>query len=506
MSELYQLTATEAVSLLRRGEIKPIELVEASIERILSVDTTINALPVHCFDRARGQAKELSSAIPADEAPPLVGLPIAVKDYNDVGGVRTTYGSPIFADNVAGTSDATVARLERNGAIPIAKSNVPEWAGGHTFNPVFGITRNPWDTRLSAGGSSGGSAAALASGSVWLATGNDLGGSLRTPASFNGIVGLRPGPGRVRRGARLPAFDALWVEGPMARCVSDVALMLDAGAGHDMDDPLSFDDPEMSFLAQLEGNDLPIRVVYSPDLAIVPIDNEIAGICKDGVDRFRDLGAEITDDIPDFAGALDGFQTLRAVLFATLMGPVLAEHRDRIAPEIIGNIERGLQIEPAEVFEAERIRSQLYHRVVSFFQSHDLLICPAASIPPFPVEQRYVKEIDGRPCETYIDWFSITFALTTTSCPIVSLPCGFTTQGLPVGIQIMGRPRGEAALLRAAYRLEELFDIATQLPIDPRASGQTLGAGDRLISDRHHAAPGRGPWMEWPIRNGVAVG
>ena len=359
MSELCRLTATETVSLLRRGEIKPRELVEASIERIQSVDGTVNALPIHCFDRAREQAEILSLTPPSDDGRSLLGLPIAVKDYNDVGGVRTTYGSPIFADNIAKTSDATVARLERNGAIPIAKSNVPEWAGGHTFNPVFGITRNPWDTRLSAGGSSGGSAAAVASGSVWLATGNDLGGSLRTPASFNGIVGLRPGPGRVPRGARLPAFDTLWIEGPMARCVSDVALMLDAGAGHEMDDPFSFDDPETSFLAELESNDLPKRVAFSPDLGIVPMAREIADISRSGAERFQDLGAEITDEIPNFTGVLDGFQTLRAVLFATMMGPILAEHRDRIAPEIIGNIERGLNITPEQVFDAERIRSQL---------------------------------------------------------------------------------------------------------------------------------------------------
>ncbi|MCZ6863228.1 MAG: amidase family protein [Alphaproteobacteria bacterium] len=468
MSELYQLTATEVVALMRRGEIDSIELVEASIRRIEAVDAEINALPIHCFDRARAQARELSAAVHADNARSLLGLPIAVKDYNDVGGIRTTYGSPIYADNVANTSDATVARLERNGAIPIAKSNVPEWAGGHTFNPIFGITRNPWDTRLSAGGSSGGSAAAVASGSVWLATGNDLGGSLRTPASFNGIVGLRPGPGRVPRGARLPAFDVLWVEGPMARCVSDVALMLDAGAGHAIDDPLSFDDHGDSFLGALQGDELPKRVAFSADLAIVPMAREIADICKSAAERVRDLGAEITDQIPDFTGALDGFRALRAALFATMMGPILADHRNQISPDIVENIERGLNITPNEVFEAERIRSQLYHRMVTFFQSHDLLICPAASVPPFPVEQRYVEEIDGRPCETYIDWFSITFALTMTSCPVVSLPCGFTAEGLPVGIQIVGKPRGEAMLLRVAHRLEKIYGVAEQLPIDPR--------------------------------------
>lgn len=464
----HELTATEAVALLRRGELTPEILVEAAIERITSVDGAINALPVRCFERAMHQAREFRAADVEDDRRSLHGLPIAVKDYNDLGGVITTYGSPIFANNRAEASDATVARLERNGAIPVAKSNVPEWAGGHTFNPVFGITRNPWDTALSAGGSSGGSAAALASGQIWLATGNDLGGSLRTPASFNGIVGLRPGPGRVPRGARLPAFDTLWVEGPMGRCVSDVALMLDAGVGHDPDDPLSFDDPETLFLDELESTGLPKRVAFSPDLGVVPMAREVALICESAAMRFRDLGAEVTDEAPDFTGALDGFQTLRAVLFATLMGPILAEHRDRIAPEIIGNIERGLEITPDQIFAAERIRSALYHRVTAFFDTHDLLICPAASIPPFPVEQRYVEEIDGAPCETYIDWFAITFALTMTSCPVVSLPCGFTADGLPVGIQIMGRPRGEAALLRAAHRLEEVLGLADGLPIYPR--------------------------------------
>ena len=258
----------------------------------------------------------------------------------------------------------------------------------------------------------------------------------------------------------------------MARCVSDVALMLDAGAGYDISDPFSFDNTLTSFLEEIEGDGLPQRVAFSPDLGIVPMAQEIAGICKNAAERFRDLGAEVTDEIPDFTGVLDGFQTLRAMLFATLMGPILAEHRDQIAPEIIGNIERGLNITPEEVFEAERVRAQLYHRVIIFFQNHDLLICPAASISPFPVEQRYVEEIDGQPCKTYIDWFSITFALTMTSCPVVSIPCGFTAKGLPVGIQIMGKPRGEAALLRAAHRLEEIFGIAGQLPIDPRVVKQ----------------------------------
>ncbi len=470
MTELYQLSATDVVAMLRRGEIKPSELVASAIARVEAVDPLINALPIHRFERALEEAHTWENTDRSDNPRTLGGLPIAVKDYNDVGGTRTTYGSPIFANHVAERSDATVARLQHNGAIAIAKSNVPEWAGGNTFNPVFGITRNPWHTARSAGGSSGGSAAALASGQVWLATGNDLGGSLRTPASFNGVVGLRPGPGRVPRGARLPAFDTLWVEGPMARSVADVALMLDAGTGHAADDPLSFDDPETLFAEAIRQDGLPKRIAFSPDLGgAVPMDREVAEICTAAAGRTRELGIDMTDDIPDFSGAFDGFQTLRAVLVATMMGPLLEAHRERIAPEIIGNIERGLQLTPNEIFAAERARWQLFHRMAEFFTHHDVLVCPAASIPPFPVEQRYVEEINGEACETYIDWFAITFILTMTSCPVVCLPCGLTAEGLPVGIQLVGRPRGEADLLRAAHHLEGLFGIAGKLPIDPRS-------------------------------------
>lgn len=464
---LCALTATEAVARLRAGDITSLDLVEASIARIEEVDSAVNALPITCFDRARDMARCWRLADCVENPKSLCGLPIAVKDYNNVGAVRTTYGSPIFAQSVAAASDATVRQLESNGAIPMAKSNVPEWAGGNTFNPVFGATRNPWDLRMSVGGSSGGSAAALASGSVWLATGNDLGGSLRTPAAFNGVVGLRPGPGRVPRGTRLPAMDTLWVEGPMARCIDDLALMMDASVGYQADDPLSFDQSHVSFVAQLTAGDAPTRVAFSPDLGIVPMEPEVAQICGAAMRHFTGMGAEVTADTPDFTGVLEAFQSLRAVLFATLMAPILEQHRAQIAPEIIGNIERGLTIDPAQIFIAERVRIALYQKMLTFFETHDFLICPAASIAPFPVEQRYVTEINGKPCATYIDWFAITFALTMTACPVVSVPCGFTSSGLPVGMQIVGKPRGEAALLRVARQFEHSLGLAPLLPINP---------------------------------------
>ncbi len=464
MNELINLTATECVSLLKKGELHSGELIEASVSRSLSVDKKVNALPVRCSERALAQAKH------ATRDTQLAGLPIAVKDYNDVGGVVTTYGSPIYADSVAKTSDATIATLEANGAIPVAKSNVPEWAGGHTFNPVFGTTRNPWNTTRSAGGSSGGSAAALATGQVWLATGNDLGGSLRTPAAFNSVVGLRPSPGRVPRGSRLQPFDSLWVEGPMARNVRDVALMLDACSEFNPADPLSFNTPPGLFSRSVLQPVKPRRIAFSSNLGQVPVSKEVAGICEFAALRCTDLGTDVTNDIPDFSGAIDAFKTLRAVLVGTMMSDLLKDHRNQIADEIVGNIESGYKVTPEQLFTAEKTRAELFRQLQTFFRSHDLLICPAASIEPFPVDQRFVTEIDGRQLDSYIDWFAITFALSICGCPVLSLPCGFTKSGLPVGIQIMARPRGEAMLLAMAQQIETLLGVNSKLPIDPRES------------------------------------
>ena len=468
MSDLYRKSATECVELLQRGEVSSAELVQASLERIESVNPAINALPCVLSDRAIKQARAIDDQRSAGEpVGVLLGLPIAVKDYNDVGGAPTTYGSPLYGNYVPEQSDATVQTLECNGAIPIAKSNVPEWAGGHTFNPVYGTTKNPWDNSKSAGGSSGGSAAALASGMISLATGNDLGGSLRTPAAFNSVVGLRPSPGVVPRGLRLQPFDTLWVEGPMARNVTDVALMLDAGAGHHHDDPLSFKSPGL-YRESITTAAKPARVAFSSDLGVVPVAREVADICEHAASQFSAVGVDVTNDIPDFSGVLDAFQTLRGILLGTMMSELLAKHREDIAPEIVGNIELGMNVTSAQLFDAERTRWELYKQVNRFFESHDVLICPTASITPFPADQRYVEEIDGKPLNTYIDWFSITFALTMTACPVLSLPCGFTKEGLPVAIQLMGRPRGESELLRAAYVLEQQLGIYSQLPIDPR--------------------------------------
>ena len=465
-NELWKLEANQIIDLLRKTDISTSEVVQASINRIEEVDDKVNAIPIRCFERAIKKAKNININVEKKNPKSLFGIPIAVKDYNDVSGVKTTYGSKIFKDNVPLKSDATILKLEENSANPIGKSNVPEWAGGHTFNPVNGITRNPFNLNRTAGGSSGGSAAALASGQVWLATGNDLGGSLRTPASFNSVVGLRPSLGVVPRGQRHLPFDNLWVEGPMARCVKDVALMLDAGCGYSSQDPLSFDHPYKPFLLSLNDFDLPKKIAFSYDLGIVPVEQEIRQITSSSLNILRKSGIEISDNIPDFSGILDSFHSLRGVLLSCMMDDLYKNHRENISPDIIKNIEVGHNVTNEKIIEAEKIRKKLVATMELFFCENDYLICPATSIEPFEIEKPFVTEIDGQKCKTYIDWFAITFALTMTSCPIISLPCGFTKNGLPVGIQIVGKPRKENELLSFSYFLESKLKIKDKVPLN----------------------------------------
>ena len=358
---LVRLTATEAVARLRRREISPIELIDAAAARIEVVDGKVNALPIRFFDTARATARRFMAQEPLQDPPPgwLAGLPMAAKDYNDVAGQRTTFGSPIYADAVARTNDHTVATLEASGAIFMAKSNVPEFAGSNTFNPVFGATRNPWNLDMTAGGSSGGAAAALASGTQWLAMGSDLGGSLRIPASYCSIVGLRPSVGRAPRGAGLPAFDSLWVEGPMARNVPDLALMLDALSVQHPHDPLSLPAPRVPFATAVRQPSPPRRVGFTTNLGLSNVDPEVAAICRAAAQRFGAMGTAVEDAAPDFSHAIDTFQTLRGLLFAALRGELLAAERSRINPSIVWNIEKGLALTAGEIICAERERTAL---------------------------------------------------------------------------------------------------------------------------------------------------
>ncbi|WP_353946035.1 amidase family protein [Streptomyces sp. HUAS MG91] len=469
MSSLITMTAREVVRLLRSGDVSPVAVLEELRAHTEVADERVNALPIRFFDAALGAARELERRAPAERGM-LAGLPVAVKDYNDVAGQRTTHGSPL-TDEVAAESDAMVRVLESNGAVPYAKSNVPEFAGGHTYNTLFGASRNPWNLGRSVGGSSGGSAAALASGSAWLATGNDLGGSLRTPSGFNGTVGLRPTPGRIPRRRPATPFDTLWVEGPMARNVPDLALMLDAMVGSDPHDPLTRPECPASFLDRLDTFDAPRRVGYSPDLGVLPVEREVRRVCAGALKHIEALGADVVEECPDFSGAYDAFQALRGHLVAALHGGLLAAHRDRIKPDIVWNIESGLNQSVARLQQAERTRGELFHRVLDFFGDHDLLVCPSAPLEPFPVEWTSPRTLDGVATETYIDWIAITFFVSLTGCPVVALPCGFSASGLPVGLQLIGRPGDEARLLSYAARLEQSFGVAGLLPVTPREPG-----------------------------------
>ncbi|MDP6404253.1 MAG: amidase family protein [Alphaproteobacteria bacterium] len=468
MSELWQLSAREAVALLRRGEVTPGELVEVALARIEATDGALNALPTLCPERAR-QAPLQNAAEKGEEPGWLAGLPLAIKDLVEVAGVRTTFASPIHADNVPQESNILVERLEANGAGVLAKSNTPEFgAGAQTFNEVFGTTTNPWNTALTCGGSSGGSAAALAAGQVWLASGSDLGGSLRIPAAFCGVVGFRPSPGRVARHPATSPFAGLAVEGPMGRTVGDTALMLDAMVGQHVRDPISLPIPARSFQSAVDEPQAPLRVAFSRDLGLGPVEPEIADICAAAAVRFEELGATVEEATPDFTDAIECFHVLRAAHMVTAFDELLAEKREFIKPDLVWNIEQGLALDAVAIGRAERVRAALYHRVVDFFEHYDLLLSPAVIVPPFSHEQRYVEEVAGQRYDNYLDWLYLTFVVTLTACPALSLPCGFSQGELPVGLQMIGPPRGDHALLSAATLAEEMFGIAGRLPIDPR--------------------------------------
>ncbi|NNE82889.1 MAG: amidase [Alphaproteobacteria bacterium] len=467
-SELIALSAREAVGLLRAGEVSPVEMVDAAADRIAAVDGDVNAMPILSLDKAREQAKSLVS--PDDPGPGwLAGLPVAVKDLNEVAGVRTTFGSPIFADHVPDQDEISVAHLRRSGAVFLGKSNTPEFgAGANTFNEVFGQTLNPWNTALTCGGSSGGSAVALATGMAWLATGSDLGGSLRTPASFCSIVGMRPSPGRVAHGPGRNPFQMLSVDGPMGRTVGDVALMLDAEVGRNPRDPISLETPEASFQDAVDAPRAPARIGFTRDLGIGPVDPEVADICTAAAARFADAGTIVEEAAPDCHDILDIFQALRAALFVGVRAPLLEQYRDQLKPEMIWNIEKGMAQSTGDVGQAWVAQGALYQRLMTWFETYDLLALPTAIVPPFDVNRRYLDRLGDHVFDNYIDWVYVAYPATLTSSPAISVPCGFTASGLPVGLQLIGKPRGEAELLSFAAKLEEILALGKLTPMDPR--------------------------------------
>jgi amidase len=468
--ELVRATACAIVDKLRAGEVSPLDLLDVLEQRIAEVDGKVNALPTLCFDRARSRAQALMKK-PAGERGLLAGLPIPIKDLANVEGVLTTQGSPIYKDNVPARSDIAVETLENRGGVIYAKSNTPEFgAGANTFNEVFGATLNPWDTSRSAAGSSGGAAVALATGMAWLAHGTDMGGSLRNPASFCGIVGMRPSIGRVAHTPAAKIDRNLGVHGPMARNVEDLALLLDAMSGEHSSDPLSLPVLPASFLSAARSGGKPKRVAYSPDLGITPVDPEVAAITRKAALRFAEAGVIVEEAHPDLREAHECFHVLRAFDFAISKAALLREKRDQLKPEVIWNIEEGLKLTVEQLERAEAQRVAMTARAIEFFKTYDLLLTPATIVAPFPIGDRYVAECAGKKFDNYVEWLGIVYAITLACCPALSLPCGFTASGLPVGLQMVAPPRGEARLLAGARVLEDILGVRSTTPIDPRSA------------------------------------
>lgn len=459
---LWSVGASAAADLLAKGEISPGEVLDSVEQRVREVNPIVNALPTLCFDRARAR---LDGGIPRGS---LAGLPVPIKDSYPVAGVRTTYGSRLFENNVPEFSDYAVEAIEAAGGVVFAKSNTPEFeAGANTFNDVFGATLNPWNTSRSAAGSSGGAAVAVATGMAYFAQGSDFACSLRYPAAFCGVVGLRPSPGLVPQGPSPLPLQTLSVIGPLARSVADVGFALAVMHRFDERDPLSRPAFAQDF-ATAHRKARPSRCAYSPDLGISVVDPEVGAIVKRAVRRLELAGAAVAEACPDFSEADRTFRPLRAFQFAAMRASLLeGPEAELLKPEVAWNIREGLKLTAVELADAERARALVRANLVAFLQEHQFLLSPTAPVAPFPVGQRYVDRIGDHRMETYLDWLALGYAITVTGCPAISIPCGRTSEGLPVGLQIVGRPYSETSLLAFAAWCEAILGESMECPIDP---------------------------------------
>jgi amidase len=457
MSLTVESTARAMAEAVRRREISARELLELHLARIAERNPELNAIVSLDEERARAGAAAADAATArGDDLGPLHGLPFAFKDTHDVAGWRTTYGSPLFADHVPDADDLVVARIRAAGVVPIGKTNVPEFAtGSHTFNAVFGTTLNPVDPTRSAGGSSGGAACALRAGMVPLADGSDMGGSLRNPASFCGVVGLRPSLGRVPSWPTDNLWETTSTSGPLARDVGDLALLLSVIAGPDPRVPTALADPGTAFAPPLTGDLAGVRVALSPDLGgLLEVDAQVARVVEEAGARFAAAGAEVEPAYPDLSEADDTFRTLRAWLFQSAFADLLAEHPDSFKPSLADNIRAGASLTGADVARAYAGRSALSERMRVFFESYDVLVLPTSQVPPFRADQEYPREINGRPMATYLDWMRSAYVITVTGCPAISVPAGRTADGLPVGVQVVAPFGADRRLLEVAAAFE----------------------------------------------------
>ncbi|MBQ17174.1 MAG: amidase [Planctomycetaceae bacterium] len=456
-SELCFRTAVELSALIRSGELSARELLAAHLDQIERVNPRVNAIVTLTADLAQQQAAAADEAQAAGKPlGPLHGLPVAHKDLVSTKGIRTTWGSPIYADFIPDEDALIVTRLKTAGAVQVGKTNVPEFgAGSQTFNPVFGACLNPYDTSRTCGGSSGGAAVALACGMVPIADGSDTGGSLRNPASFCNVVGFRTSPGRVPVYPSELGWFPISVQGPMARTVEDTALILSAIAGPDPRVPISLSEPGELFREPLDRDFRGVRVAWSRDLGAFPVDPAVTGALDARREVFSEIGCSVDDAEPDFRDADFAFKTLRALIFESRFTPLLAEHRDKIKETIIWNAEAGQKQSGPDIARAERLRTALFHRVREFLEDYEYLLLPVSQVPPFDVSTPYITEINGQQMETYIDWMMSCYFITVTGLPAISVPLGFTDDGLPVGLQIVGRHHDDFGVLQLAYAVQQ---------------------------------------------------
>ena len=465
--ELCLLPATELAARIRRRDVSCREIMDAYLDRIERLNPRVNAIVTLLAEEGRERAVAADSALARGEAVgPLHGLPIAHKDLVLTKGVRTTLGSPIFADFVPDQDEIIVERLRAAGAIMIGKTNTPEFgAGSQTYNQVFGATRNPYDLEMTCGGSSGGAAVALATGMLPIADGSDLGGSLRNPASFCNVVGLRPAPGRVPTWPHRVGWFPLAVEGPLARTVQDVALLLSVMAGPDPRAPISIAESGERFRQPLDRSFAGVRVAWSPTLGGLPVDPRVGAVLDAARPVFADLGCVVDEATPDFQDADEVFRVWRAWYFDLALGELLPEHRDQMKDTVIWNVEEGAKLSGPQIGRAEKKRTMLYHRVREFMEQYEFLVLPVSQVPPFDVRQPYVTEIDGARMETYLDWMRSCSYVSVTGLPAISVPAGFTPEGLPVGVQIVGRHQDEFGVLQLAYAFEQATRVGERRPV-----------------------------------------
>ena len=456
MQNILEMTACEMAMRVRRRELSPVDLLDACLARIEEINPVVNAIVAIDEAGARLAAQRAEAALLGGETlGPLHGLPVAIKDLNPTRGLRTTFGSLVYRDNVPHEDDLVVSRIRQAGGIILAKSNTPEFgAGANTINRVYGATVNPFAPDLSAAGSSGGSAVALATGMVPLASGSDMGGSLRTPASFSGVVGHRPSAGAVPSSTRRNAWSPLSTDGPMGRTVADTALQMAAMVGASSKDPLSFDQSPAPFL-DLKPIDLgDLRVAFSSDLGGVPVACEVRTHFDKIAEGLAPLFKRAERRDPELGDVHRIFETLRGADYADAFGGFVEEHRGEAGPNVIRNVDSARLLTTLDIARANADQSALVRGFQSFFDDVDLLICPAASVVPFPVEEVFVAAIDGETLPSYVTWIAITYALTLTTHPATVIPCGLGPTGLPFGIQIVGRWRDDAGTLAAAAALE----------------------------------------------------